>query len=33
MWWIWLLFAWALASFIVAIGLSRWFRILRGDFD
>ena len=33
MWWVWVLFAWALASVITAWGLGRWFRVVRGDFD
>ena len=32
-WWLWLLVGWVFSSMVVALGVSRWYRWLRGDLD
>jgi len=31
--WLWIVLGWFSAALLVALGLSRWFRWVRGDFD
>jgi hypothetical protein len=32
-WWGWVVVTWILASILATIGMCRWFKFLRGDFD
>jgi hypothetical protein len=32
-WWVWLIVGWLGASVCTTIGMCRWFKYVRGDFD